>query len=59
MRGEDPMRIRENDMSRGQKMKICSLGNCIVNNYLIPCDEGYILIDIQRYHEILRDEYIF
>ena len=39
------MRIRENDMSRGQKMKICSLGNCIVNNYLIPCDEGYILID--------------
>ena len=39
------MRIRENDMSRGQKMKICSLGNRIVNNYLIPCDEGYILID--------------
>ena len=39
------MRIRENDMIRGQKMKICSLGNRIVNNYLIPCDEGYILID--------------
>ena len=39
------MRIQENDMSRGQKMKICSLGNRIVNNYLIPCDEGYILID--------------
>ena len=26
-------------------MKICNLGNRIVNNYLIPCDEGYILID--------------
>ena len=26
-------------------MKICNLGNRIVNNYLIPCDGGYILID--------------
>ena len=39
------MRIRENDISRGQKMKICSLGNRIVNNYLIPCDEGYAKTD--------------
>ncbi len=39
------MRIRENDMSRRQKMKICSLGNRIVNNYLIPCDEGYAKTD--------------
>ena len=32
-------------MSRGQEMKIRNLGNRVVNNYLIPCDEGYILID--------------
>ena len=26
-------------------MKICNLGNRVVDNYLIPRDEGYILID--------------
>ncbi len=26
-------------------MEIRNLGNRVVNNYLIPCDEGYILID--------------
>ena len=50
------MRIRENDMSRGQKMKIYSLGNRIVNNYLIPCDEGYILIDTGYGFSGMKDE---